>query len=41
VSLSNGVFANVLHLWEEVCWPNHTTSVGIKEGTFQRPLQQD
>ena len=38
VSLSNGVFANVLHLWEEVCWPNHTTSVGIKEGAFQRTL---
>jgi len=41
VSLPNGVFANVLHLREEVCRPNHATCVGIKKGTLQRPLQRD
>jgi hypothetical protein len=41
VSLPNGVFANVLHLWEEVCRQNHATCVGIKKGTLQRPLQRD
>lgn len=27
VSLPDGLFANVLLIWKEVCWPNHTDNI--------------
>lgn len=38
VSLPNGLFANVLLIWKEVCWPNHTNSLVFEERAFQCPL---
>lgn len=38
VSLSDGLFANVLPIWEEICWSNHTNCFVFEEGALYRSI---
>ncbi|RVW42851.1 Cycloartenol Synthase [Vitis vinifera] len=40
VSLPNGVFAHVVHIWEEVCWSNYTHNYFFEKGAVHSPLSR-